>query len=186
MTVAGAGEPSGANIAHHRQRPPQEEPSTLAASTGGAGPALTLGIDYAVRAALDLACHYRQGRRKRRELAAATGIPPAYLSQPLALLVSRKLLIATAGRRGGYELARPPSAITLLAVVDATSSASSRSIRLRRAARGEGAVVRAAREAWAAAREAFRRELARTTLADLCGPSSVLATPPPPSERSDR
>jgi len=82
---------------------------------------ITLGKrgDYAVRAVLDLAQHYGGGLRKTREIANAMHIPPAYLPQILADLVRAGLLDATAGRDGGYRLARSPQAISLLEVVEA-------------------------------------------------------------------
>lgn len=81
---------------------------------------VTLGRkgDYAVRAVLDLARHYQQGRRKSREIAAEMDIPERYLPQILANLVRHGLLVAVAGPDGGYALARAPKDITLFEVVE--------------------------------------------------------------------
>lgn len=77
--------------------------------------------DYAVRAVLDIARHeQRQGpRRKTREIAEAMSIPPAFLPQILADLVRAGVLTAAAGQHGGYALARPAAAISLLDVMEA-------------------------------------------------------------------
>lgn len=82
---------------------------------------VTLGRkgDYSVRAVLDLARHYGQGRRKSREIAAEMDIPERYLPQILAALVRDGLLVAVAGPDGGYALARDPAEVTLFEVVEA-------------------------------------------------------------------
>ncbi len=63
--------------------------------------------DYSVRAVLDLAKHYRKGRRKTHQIARSMRIPDAYLARVLADLVRSGLISATAGPDGGYELRRP-------------------------------------------------------------------------------
>ncbi len=75
--------------------------------------------DYSVRAVLDLARHYGQGRRKSREIASEMEIPRKYLPQVLANLIHHGLLVSAAGPRGGYSLARTPADISLLDVVEA-------------------------------------------------------------------
>ena len=76
--------------------------------------------DYAIRAAVDLAHHHGDGRRRKaREVAEAMAIPVSYVPQILAELVRAQLAISVAGRDGGYALARPPSQISLLDVVHA-------------------------------------------------------------------
>lgn len=73
--------------------------------------------DYSVRAAIDVARHHGQRRRKAREIAAAMDIPVRYIPQILANLVRTGLLKAVSGPDGGYTLARDPADITLLDVV---------------------------------------------------------------------
>ncbi len=75
--------------------------------------------DYSVRAVLDLARHYGQGRRKSREIASEMEIPRKYLPQVLANLIHHGLLVSAAGPKGGYSLARTPADISLLDVVEA-------------------------------------------------------------------
>jgi Rrf2 family protein len=75
--------------------------------------------DYAVRATLALALSRDADRVKARELALETGVPEKYLPQVLATLIRAGLVGSVAGPDGGYYLARPPSDITLRAVVEA-------------------------------------------------------------------
>ncbi len=75
--------------------------------------------DYSVRAMLDIARHGDDSLRKAREIADAMDIPPRFLTQILASLVRHGLLDAEAGPTGGYALARPSDAISLLEVAEA-------------------------------------------------------------------
>jgi Rrf2 family protein len=79
---------------------------------------LTRRGDYAVRLALALA---REPDRQLTgaELAAATGVPAAFLPQVMGDLVRAGLVSNRRGRRGGYRLAGRPSQVSLLAVVEA-------------------------------------------------------------------
>ena len=72
--------------------------------------------DYTVRAVLHLSRH--PGRQPRQDISQAMDIPDKYLPQILAALVRAGVLRSTPGRRGGYELARPPEAISLREVVE--------------------------------------------------------------------
>lgn len=49
-----------------------------------------------------------------------TGVSKSYLEQLLATLRDQNLVTATLGPGGGYSLARPPSAITIAEISDAT------------------------------------------------------------------
>jgi len=78
---------------------------------------LTSEADYAVRAVLDLAGHHPQ-MRTTRQITAAMDLPRNFLTQILATLVRHQLLHSTAGPAGGYTLARAPTEITLLEVIE--------------------------------------------------------------------
>ncbi|MDT0331553.1 RrF2 family transcriptional regulator [Nocardiopsis lambiniae] len=106
-------------------------------------------------------------------------LPAPYLAKQLKALVKAGVLSATTGPRGGFRLARPAEAIDLLQIVEAVDGASSpyRCAEIR--GRGLGALPpEECEEACVLARkmaeahEAWRRNLAGTTLAD------VLATLP--------
>lgn len=108
------------------------------------------------------------------ELAAFFALPPAYLSKQLRLLVRAGVLDATGGPRGGYRLARPPEAITLLEVVRAIegSGPAFRCNEIRR--RGPTALAETsyprscgiAAAMWRA-ESAWEAELAGTSIADV-------------------
>jgi Rrf2 family protein len=52
-------------------------------------------------------------------IARAEGIPERFLLKALKPLVSAQILVSTMGPNGGFRLARPASAVTLLEVVEA-------------------------------------------------------------------
>jgi len=79
---------------------------------------LTRRGDYAVRAALVLA-QPGAGQMTSAGLAAATGIPRSYVPQVVGDLVRAGLVANRRGRAGGYRLAKEPSAISLLEIVEA-------------------------------------------------------------------
>jgi Rrf2 family protein len=107
-------------------------------------------------------------------LAEFHGVPGPYLAKTLQALANAGLLESVPGRNGGYRLARPPSKITLLEVVDAVEGDEPpfRCTEIRQ--RGPAALR--ARDyalpcgiarAMAAAEAAYRRELRSRTLADV-------------------
>jgi Rrf2 family iron-sulfur cluster assembly transcriptional regulator len=76
--------------------------------------------DYASRALLSLAL--REGDKTPtsvRDIAERTGLPQPYLEQILLALKGAGIVISKRGVGGGYVLARPPSEITLGAIVSA-------------------------------------------------------------------
>jgi len=90
--------------------------------------------DYAVRAILALAQHEVEvspgatagaGNHllSTRRIADRMRIPAPFASHVLADLVRAGLVTGSAGRRGGYRLAVPPTSITVLRVVDAAERA---------------------------------------------------------------
>jgi len=122
------------------------------------------------------------------QLAQYFDLPAPYLAKQLQALVKAGLFTATTGPRGGFRLARPAAAITLLEIVEAVDGTSApyecREIRQR----GRGALppeecrhtcVLAAR--MADAHEAWRRSLAGVTLAEV-----LAALPPSAPSRTRR
>jgi Rrf2 family protein len=80
---------------------------------------ITRQADYAIRAMLYLA---REGKGKRvatSDVADAQRIPPSFLAKIVSQLSIAGLLHTSRGMRGGISLARDPSQITLLDVVEA-------------------------------------------------------------------
>jgi Rrf2 family protein len=86
---------------------------------------LTKRGDYAVRAMLALA-RGGPGLLSARRIADAMEIPVRFLPQVLGDLQRAALVEALPGRAGGYRLARDPSTISLLEVIEAVEGDSRR------------------------------------------------------------
>lgn len=123
--------------------------------------------DYAVRAVLDLAQRAGSGRRKAREIAATTAVPPKFLPQILAALVQGGVVEAMAGRHGGYRLTRPAAEISLLDVIRAVEAPASPRACLLWGRNCSELQRCAVHDAWSAAQEALNAQLAVTRFADL-------------------
>ncbi len=78
---------------------------------------LSATSEYALRALTHLARSSRGQVVLGRDLAAATGIPPHYLSKIMLSLRNAGLVFSTRGTGGGYLLLRPADAIHLIDVV---------------------------------------------------------------------
>jgi Rrf2 family protein len=74
---------------------------------------------YALRAMSCLAAHPPGEKVPADVIAAATHVPPAFLSKVLRKLVGAGLLTAERGHHGGFALARPPEVIRFLDILDA-------------------------------------------------------------------
>ena len=123
--------------------------------------------DYSVRAVLDLAMSYRKGRRKAQQIASSMRIPEQYLARVLADLVRSGLITATAGPDGGYELARAPSQIHLLDVVEAAEGPIELRDCLLRGVPCQSDGTCSVHQVWSEAQEAMTRRLRRATFAEL-------------------
>jgi Rrf2 family protein len=127
---------------------------------------ITARVDYAVRAALELAS-VAPGALTAERIATAQAIPSRFLQTILSDLQHAGLVNSQRGREGGYRLALPPSQISIARVM--------------RVEQGFLAEVHGQRpedveypgtaaplaEVWVAAREAYRRVLEEVTLADV-------------------
>ena len=74
--------------------------------------------EYALRAIVYLATH-REGLCASQSIAAATKVPPNYMSKVLKDLVEAGLIVSQRGPRGGFGLAQRPEDISVLDVVNA-------------------------------------------------------------------
>src|SRR5881398_44387 len=79
--------------------------------------------EYAIRAMAVLAGQPSGKLCGAREIAEAAAIPRPFLWKILQNLTRKRLLRSFKGVRGGYELAKPAQRITVLDVIDATTSA---------------------------------------------------------------
>lgn len=115
---------------------------------------------------MDLARH-RDGRRKSREIGDEMDIPMSFLPQIMAQLVQAGLVESFAGPRGGYVLAHPTTAISLLAVIEAVEGdpVSKECVLRGGPCRWEG--MCAMHVPWSRAQQALLDQLGATTLADV-------------------
>ena len=80
---------------------------------------ITRQADYAVRAVLELATNGSKDRLTAEEIAERRAIPLAFLSKTLGRLAEVGIVATRRGVKGGVELGRSPTRITLLEVVEA-------------------------------------------------------------------
>jgi Rrf2 family iron-sulfur cluster assembly transcriptional regulator len=129
---------------------------------------LTHRGDYAIRAMIALGhANGLAGRLSVRRIAAQMTIPVAFLPRVMRDLVAAGLVEATAGRTGGYRLARPAEAISLLAIIESIEGESGR-----RSCVLDGAPCPAhdrceVHDVFFSAQAALLDRLRRTTLSDL-------------------
>lgn len=123
--------------------------------------------DYSVRAILDLARAPGRHRRTARQIAASMQIPPKYLPQVLGDLIKAGLVDSVPGPGGGYSLARPAAAISLLDVVEAAEGPVRNSKCLLRGGPCYWEDRCSVHDAWAAAQDSMIAQLGRTSLAKL-------------------
>lgn len=76
-------------------------------------------IEYGTRAMVFLASLPEGMSTSFREIARKMDIPEEFLAKILKILVKAELVKSVRGSKGGYSLARPPSHITFLEVIEA-------------------------------------------------------------------
>jgi Rrf2 family protein len=74
---------------------------------------------YGVGALLALAEFYNSGLLQIKDIASRCDIPHQYLEQIFNRLGKTGIIKSTRGKKGGYELAKPPEQITVLHIVNA-------------------------------------------------------------------
>jgi Rrf2 family protein len=80
---------------------------------------LSRAAEYAVHALVFLAQRNAGEKATSASIAQARSLPEAFLRKVLMLLTSARILSSVCGQSGGFILARAPSAITLLEIVEA-------------------------------------------------------------------
>jgi Rrf2 family protein len=136
---------------------------------------LSQGVEWAVHMLLNLAWLDDDEPVSTARLAASHELPPAYLNKQLQALVRNGLLVSEPGARGGFRLARPADAITLMDVVAAIEGPDEafRCTEIRQRGLGANAPESHFRSRCAVstamhrAELAWRRELAAQTIADV-------------------
>lgn len=142
------------------------------------------GVEWAVHACTLLALVPGGQVLPASRLAEYHELPPAYLAKHLQALAAAGIVASVPGRRGGYRLARPASAVTVLEIVQAIEGRAPAfrctEVRQRGIAAVEPEQYRApcgiARVMWDA-EAAWRDVLAATTVADLLHTVAGTATP---------
>ena len=127
---------------------------------------ITARVDYAVRAAIELAAAAPDALTADR-IATAQGIPARFLQAILGDLQRAHLVTSQRGRDGGYRLALPASEVSIARVMRVQQGFLAEV----HGQRPEDVVYPAAAaelaSVWVAAREAYRRVLEEVTLADV-------------------
>jgi Rrf2 family protein len=132
---------------------------------------ITAKVDYAVRAAAELAAHASEnGPRvpmKGDSIATAQGIPVRFLESILAELRRSGIVGSQRGSVGGYWLARPAEDVSVADIIRAVEGplADVHGTPPEEAAYGGAAT--ALQRVWIATRVALREVLETTTLADI-------------------
>ncbi len=78
---------------------------------------IPMKVDYGVRALVELAAHYGEGRVHTSEIAFKQAIPEAYLEQLMTTLQKVGFINSRRGPKGGHALAMEPSAVNLSMVM---------------------------------------------------------------------
>lgn len=136
---------------------------------------LTRRADYAVRAMLALARD--GGQQSGSSLAAEMDIPPRFVAQVMGDLVQAGLVAARTGRSGGYQLARRPAAISILAIVEAVEGDARRRTCVLSSAPCLHDGVCDVHAIFAAAQDALLNELAQASLATILDNDALAGHP---------
>lgn len=122
---------------------------------------------YGLRAVVDLAANHRNNPVPMTRIAGRQGISRKYLHAILSLLKSAGLVRSVRGAQGGYALARDPSEIHVLDVLEALEGSLSVADCVEDRSVCERAADCVTREVWRDLSRAIEDVLSRTTLADL-------------------
>lgn len=137
---------------------------------------ITAKVDYAVRAAAELAAHQVAaggGRApcKGGDLAAAQGIPARFLETILADLRRGGIVSSQRGTDGGYWLARPAAEVTVADVIRAVEGPLADVHGQPPESVSYDGAATALQRVWIATRVALREVLETTSVADLAAGS---------------
>lgn len=127
---------------------------------------ITARVDYAVRAAVELAAAAPESLTSER-IAQAQGIPARFLQAILGDLQHARLVTSQRGRDGGYRLALPPEEVSIARVMRIEQGFLAEVHGQRPEDVEYPGAAAALAGVWVAAREAYRRVLENVTLADV-------------------
>jgi len=83
---------------------------------------ITQTAEYALRAVVHLAMRPKSGPASALEISEAVRVPVGYLQKILRMLARHGILTAQRGSGGGFALAKVPTAISVLDVLNASDS----------------------------------------------------------------
>lgn len=128
---------------------------------------LTRAGEYAVRCVLHLSRQGEGALVSRQEVAAATDTPTHFLAKIAQQLAKAGIIEIVQGSKGGYRLLRPPSAITLLEVIEAIIGEIFLNDCVARPSSCRNSSTCTMHRVWLQAREQLRAVLSAVTFADL-------------------
>jgi Rrf2 family protein len=131
---------------------------------------LSRSTAYALKALAHLAALPPGTLAGAREIAAATGAPMPFLWKILRTLTQHKVIRASKGVHGGYELARPARRISLIEVTKATQRANPVTRCVLDPSDCNAANPCMLHDIWSAIRARTEITLQETTIADLANP----------------
>lgn len=126
-------------------------------------------VDYALRAAIELAALESEWPVKGERLASGQDIPLRFMENILGELRQAGIVASKRGADGGYLLARPPGEIALADVIRAVDGPLANIGGLRPDQLSYEGTAEPMREVWVAVRAALRSVLETTTVADVAG-----------------
>ena len=128
---------------------------------------LTRAGEYAIRCVLYLAMHKDRQIIGRREIAEAMDVPAQFLGKVAQQLARSGIISIRQGSQGGYELAKRPEDITLLAVIEAIDGEIFLNDCMQRPGSCDRQAICSVHQVWDTARRQLRATLGGTTLAEL-------------------
>jgi Rrf2 family protein len=124
-------------------------------------------VDYALRAAVELAALENEWPVKGERLAGAQAIPMRFMENILGELRQAGIVASKRGAEGGYMLARPPAEIALADVIRAVDGPLANIGGLRPDQLSYEGSAEGMKDVWIAVRSSLRSVLEHTTLADV-------------------
>ena len=124
-------------------------------------------VDYALRAAVELAALENDWPVKGERLAGGQGIPMRFMENILGELRQAGIVASKRGAEGGYMLARPPAEIALADVIRAVDGPLANIGGLRPDQLAYEGSAEGMKDVWIAVRASLRSVLEQTTLADV-------------------
>ena len=132
---------------------------------------ITAKVDYAVRAAAELAAHRlvhdHRAPLKGEAIASAQGIPVRFLEGILGELRRGGIVGSQRGSEGGYWLARPPTEVSVADIIRAVEGPLADVHGERPEDVAYSGAAAELQRVWIATRVALREVLEETTLADI-------------------